>query len=163
MKKIGILSDTHGFIDDKIIHFFADCDEIWHAGDIGNVEIFKKIKNNVILAVIGNIDSKSLKYDYPEFHFFKCENHKILIIHIAFQYGKFTKYTENLIKEYSPTILICGHSHILKVYFDNNQNLLIINPGASGNQGFHAVKTAIRLDIDNDNISNLEILELPRS
>lgn len=162
MKKIGILSDTHGFIDEKIVNFFSECNEIWHAGDIGDTSIFNLLDNKIIRAVNGNIDGTIIKLKFPEFDFFECENHKVLITHIAIQYGKYNKYTEKLIQKYSPSILVCGHSHILKVYYDKKNNFLFINPGAAGKQGFHVVRTAIRMNIDKDKISDLEIIELPK-
>lgn len=162
MKKIGILSDTHGFIDNKIVHFFSLCDEIWHAGDIGDISIFDNFENKRIRAVNGNIDATNIKSEFPNFLNFDCERHKVVITHIAIQNGHYNKYTENLIKTISPSILVCGHSHILKVFFDKKNNLLFINPGASGKQGFQIVRTAIRLNIEQNKISDLEILELPR-
>ena len=162
MKKIGILSDTHGFIDEKIVNFFSECNEIWHAGDIGDISIFNHFENKTIRAVNGNIDGTNIKSEYPNFQIFDCENHKVLITHIAIQSGRYNDSTKNLINKYSPTVLICGHSHILKVFFDKKNNLLFINPGAAGKQGFHVVRTAIRLIIEKDKIRDLEILELPR-
>lgn len=162
MKKIGILSDTHGFIDDGIINFFKDCDEVWHAGDIGEILIFNHFENKTIRAVNGNIDGTKIKFEFPDFLTFECENHKVIITHIAIQSGRYNKFTDSLIRKYSPTILLCGHSHILKVFFDKNHNLLFINPGAAGKQGFHVVRTAIRLIIDKAQIRDLEIIELPR-
>lgn len=162
MKKIGILSDTHGFVDDKIVNFFSNCDEIWHAGDIGEISLDNIFRSKIVRAVNGNIDGANIKSEYPSFVSFECEDHKVLITHIAIQKGRYNKYSESLIKKIVPSIFICGHSHILKVFFDKEHNLLFINPGASGKQGFHVIRTAVRLSINKENITDFEIFELPR-
>ena len=162
--KIGLLSDTHSIIDKRILKFFKNCDEIWHAGDIGTIktlELLEKFKK--IRAVYGNIDNHQIRKEVNEFLLLKYEKLVILIIHIAGKPPKFNKLTYNLIKKHKPNILICGHSHILKIHRDKENDILIINPGASGNVGFHKFKTAIRFNIINSNIKNLEIIELKRN
>ncbi len=162
--KIGLLSDTHSIIDKRILKFFENCDEIWHAGDIGTIktlELLEKFKK--IRAVYGNIDNHQIRKEVNEFLLLKYEKLVILIIHIAGKPPKYNKITYNLIKKHKPNILICGHSHILKIHRDKENDILIINPGASGNVGFHKFKTAIRFNIINSNIKNLEIIELKRN
>ena len=162
--KIGLLSDTHSIIDKRILKFFENCDEIWHAGDIGTIktlELLEKFKK--IRAVYGNIDNHQIRKEVNEFLLLKYEKLVILIIHIAGKPPKYNKITYNLIKKHKPNMLICGHSHILKIHRDKENDILIINPGASGNIGFHKFKTAIRFNIINSNIKNLEIIELKRN
>ena len=162
--KIGLLSDTHSIIDKRILKFFENCDEIWHAGDIGTIKTLESIENfKKIRAVYGNIDNHQIRKEVNEFLLLKYEKLVILIIHIAGKPPKYNKITYNLIKKHKPNILICGHSHILKIHRDKENDILIINPGASGNLGFHKFKTAIRFNIINSNIKNLEIIELKRN
>ena len=162
--KIGLLSDTHSIIDTRILKFFKNCDEIWHAGDIGNMKTLESLeKFKKTRAVYGNIDNHQIRKEVNEFLLLKFEKLVILIIHIAGKPPKYNKITYNLIKKHNPNILICGHSHILKIHRDKENNILIINPGASGNIGFHKFKTAIRFNIINSNIKNLKIIELKRN
>ena len=162
--KIGLLSDTHSIIDKRILKFFKNCDEIWHAGDIGTIKTLESLeKFKKIRAVYGNIDNHQIRKEVNEFLLLKYEKLVILIIHIAGKPPKYNKITYNLIKKHKPNILICGHSHILKIHRDKENDILIINPGASGNIGFHKFKTAIRFNIINSNIKNLEIIELKRN
>ena len=162
--KIGLLSDTHSIIDKRILKFFENCDEIWHAGDIGTIKTLESLeKFKKIRAVYGNIDNHQIRKEINEFLLLKYEKLVILIIHIAGKPPKYNKITYNLIKKHKPNILICGHSHILKIHRDKENDILIINPGASGNLGFHKFKTAIRFNIINSNIKNLEIIELKRN
>ena len=162
--KIGLLSDTHSIIDKRILKFFENCDEIWHAGDIGTIKTLESLeKFKKIRAVYGNIDNHQIRKEVNEFLLLKYEKLVILIIHIAGKPPKYNKITYNLIKKHNPNILICGHSHILKIHRDKENNILIINPGASGNIGFHKFKTAIRFNIINSNIKNLKIIELKRN
>jgi len=162
--KIGLLSDTHSIIDKRILKFFKNCDEIWHAGDIGNMKTLESLKKfKKTRAVYGNIDNHQIRKEVNEFLLLKFEKLVILIIHIAGKPPKYNKITYNLIKKHNPNILICGHSHILKIHRDKENNILIINPGASGNIGFHKFKTAIRFNIINSNIKNLKIIELKRN
>ena len=162
--KIGLLSDTHSIIDKRILKFFENCDEIWHAGDIGTIKTLESLeKFKKIRAVYGNIDNHQIRKEVNEFLLLKYEKLVILIIHIAGKPPKYNKITYNLIKKHKPNMLICGHSHILKIHRDKENDILIINPGASGNIGFHKFKTAIRFNIINSNIKNLEIIELKRN
>ena len=162
--KIGLLSDTHSIIDKRILKFFENCDEIWHAGDIGTIKTLESLeKFKKIRAVYGNIDNHQIRKEVNEFLLLKYEKLVILIIHIAGKPPKYNKLTYNLIKKHKPNILVCGHSHILKIHRDKENDILIINPGASGNVGFHKFKTAIRFNIINSNIKNLEIIELKRN
>ena len=162
--KIGLLSDTHSIIDKRILKFFKNCDEIWHAGDIGNIKTLESLeKFKKTRAVYRNIDNHQIRKEVNEFLLLKFEKLVILIIHIAGKPPKYNKITYNLIKKHNPNILICGHSHILKIHRDKENNILIINPGASGNIGFHKFKTAIRFNIINSNIKNLKIIELKRN
>ena len=162
--KIGLLSDTHSIIDKRILKFFENSDEIWHAGDIGTIKTLESLeKFKKIRAVYGNIDNHQIRKEVNEFLLLKYEKLVILIIHIAGKPPKYNKITYNLIKKHKPNILICGHSHILKIHRDKENDILIINPGASGNVGFHKFKTAIRFNIINSNIKNLEIIELKRN
>jgi hypothetical protein len=162
--KIGLLSDTHSIIDKRILKFFENCDEIWHAGDIGTIKTLESLeKFKKIRAVYGNIDNHQIRREVNEFLLLKYEKLVILITHIAGKPPKYNKLTYNLIKKHKPNILVCGHSHILKIHRDKENDILIINPGASGNVGFHKFKTAIRFNIINSNIKNLEIIELKRN
>ncbi len=159
--KIGIISDTHSYLDKQVLHYFKDVDEIWHAGDIGNLEITNTLAQvKKLRAVFGNIDNAEARMQFAKFESFSIENCKILIIHIAGSFGKYNKETQDLIKEHQPNILVCGHSHIVKVANDIKYNLLYINPGAAGIHGFHKVKTIIRFEIENGKPKNMELIEL---
>jgi len=164
MKKIGLLSDTHGYIDEKIIDFFKDCDEIWHAGDIGDIEIADKINLiKPLKAVFGNIDGQDVRVVYPKVQSFKCEELNVLMTHIGGYPGKYEKSMREMIEKLKPNLFISGHSHILKVIYDDKNGLLHINPGASGKSGLHKLQTAVRFMIDKKDIKNLEVFEKPRS
>ena len=159
--KILILSDTHGHLDDRIIYYAKKVDEIWHAGDIGSIELIKYLKKNVkVKAVYGNIDEKKTRSTFSEYLFFRCEKISILLIHIAGKPLYYNKKTNVLINQYKPKILVCGHSHILKVINDKKNNLLYINPGAAGKFGFHKKRTMIKLEIINKDLKKLEVIEL---
>ena len=161
MKKIGLLSDTHGYIDDRILHHLSACDEIWHAGDIGSLEITDKLAAlKPLKAVYGNIDDAKTRTVFPEFLFWKVEGLNILLIHIAGAFGKYTAQVASLVKDYKPDILICGHSHILKVAKDHRFNVLYLNPGAAGKHGFHPIRTMLRFDLDLGKIKNAAVIEL---
>ena len=158
--KIGIISDTHNFLPDESINHLHICDEIWHAGDIGSIKILEQLENiKRTRAVYGNIDNDIIKQDLEEFIVFQVEDIKILLIHIAGKPPHYNKKTLKLIKKYKPKILICGHSHILKIMKDDVNNILVINPGALGKIGFHKKKTMVRIDIDRSKISNVEVIE----
>lgn len=161
--KIGVISDTHGSLEAKFLDFFKDCDQIWHAGDIGDWELVEKLKTIAeVKAVFGNIDGRSVRAQIPEYQIFIAGGKRILMIHIGGYPGKYQPKLRALIHQYHPDIYVCGHSHILKVIYDHQYQLLHINPGAAGNNGFHKIKTAIRFDIQNDTIENLQILEVDR-
>ncbi len=165
MKKIGVISDTHGFLDKKFIEFFEGCDQVWHAGDIGSIDVLTDLKSlfPAVYAVYGNIDDWTVRTEVPEFQKFPVEGKKIMITHICGTPLKYNTIVREQILEYNPDILVCGHSHILKVQFDQKNNLLFMNPGAAGLSGFHKVRTALRFIIDGDEIKDLKVLELPRS
>lgn len=163
MIKIGVISDTHGLLDNKISDFLETCDEIWHAGDIGKIEIYDRLSAwKPLKAVYGNIDDHTIRRTIPETLRFKCENKNVLITHIAGYPNKYYHHIYEMLKDEKIDILVCGHSHILKVMYDKKHNHLHINPGAAGKNGFHKFRTAIRFDISGNDISNMEILELPR-
>jgi putative phosphoesterase len=160
VKRIGLLSDSHGDLEPKLLEHFKDCDEIWHAGDWGSgvteqLEGFKPLRG-----VYGNIDGTFIRNIYPEILFFEIEKLKVLIIHIGGYPPLYTNNLNKLLDKYNPDLFICGHSHILKVINDSDRKLLHINPGAAGKSGFHIMKTAIRFKVDNGTISNLEVIEL---
>lgn len=161
MKKIGLLSDTHGDLDPKIFHYFKEVDEIWHGGDVGSLEVIEKLRKfKPLRGVYGNIDDQKIRQELPLFDVFHCEEIKVLITHIAGKPGKYTSNAFPLIQEHRPRLFICGHSHILLVQQDPRFNMLWMNPGACGNKGFHKVKTLLRFEIDGDKIQNLEAIEL---
>ncbi len=163
MKKIGIISDTHSHLTNQIFSFFKNVDQIWHAGDIGNIQIARKLQQfKNFKAVFGNIDNHNIRTLYPENLRFTIERLDVWITHIGGYPGKYDKRVKPQIFNNPPDIFISGHSHILKIINDEKLNLLHINPGAFGFFGFHKVRTAIRLVLDNKNIRDLEILELPK-
>lgn len=164
MKKIGLLSDTHGFLDEKTLNHLRDCDEIWHAGDLGPGLIMEKLKKLCPLRIVwGNIDDSILRKEIPEIEFFNCEGFEVLMIHIAGKFESYTPQVRELITKHKPKILVCGHSHILKIANDKKYNLLYLNPGAAGIYGFHKVRTLVRFDVENNNISNMRIVEMTKS
>jgi uncharacterized protein len=164
MTRIGLLSDTHSSMNPRILEFFSDCDEIWHAGDIGNLETADSLSAfKTFRAVYGNIDGAMLRAAYPKNLVFHCEDVKVLITHIGGYPGKYEKETRLLIEQEKPTLFICGHSHILKVMFDKKYELLHINPGAAGNSGFHHLITCVKFVIDGKNIRDLEVFEKQRN
>ncbi len=163
MIKVGIVSDTHGHTDDKLLKFFEGCGEIWHCGDIGTVAVIAALETVApVIAVHGNIDGTETRWNNPLFQSFKIEEVSVLITHIGGYPGKYSPEARILIEKYKPKIFLAGHSHILKVIPDRKNDLLFINPGAAGISGFHLVRTAIRLTIDGDKIKDLEVAEWPR-
>lgn len=163
MRKIGLLSDTHGHWDDKLLSFFIECDEIWHAGDIGSLDVADKISAfKFFRAVHGNIDDHKLRIEYPKFQRFRCEDVDVFITHIGGTPSRYESTIVPIIDANPPTLFICGHSHILKVMFDKKHNFLYMNPGAAGIHGFHHFRTAIRFVIDGSEIKDLEVLEIPK-
>lgn len=160
MKKIGIISDTHGYLSPEVFAHFADCDEVWHAGDFGTgvadkLEAFKPLKG-----VYGNIDGNEIRKQFPEQLVFYCEEVKVMLRHIGGYPPKYNKETLEEIRIHKPQLFIDGHSHILKVMYDSKNHCLHINPGAAGKQGWHKVKTLIRIDISGNEISNCRVIEL---
>ncbi|NLP58929.1 metallophosphoesterase [Lutibacter sp. B1] len=163
MKKIVLLSDTHGYIDDQILKFIKQADEVWHAGDIGTIEVADTIANlKPLRAVYGNIDGKLIRAEYPLDTKFIIEDVSVWITHIGGYPNKYDFRVREELAKNPPKLFICGHSHILKVIFDKKLNILHMNPGAAGKQGFHNVRTMLRFEIDKGAISNLEIIELEK-
>lgn len=161
--KVGIISDTHGYIHKGVTEFLKPCDEIWHCGDIGSMEIIEHFQSIApIRAVYGNIDGGVLRKVFTEFQLFQTAGIKVLMTHIGGYPGKYAPGIEQMIKKERPFIFICGHSHILKVMFDKKNQCLHINPGAAGKYGFHPMITAIRLDINNQKPENLEVYEFTK-
>lgn len=161
MKQIGLLSDTHSYWDERFNQYFAGCDEIWHAGDIGSLEVIERLnKIGSVRAVYGNIDGQNIRTVFPEVNRFTIENTTVLMKHIGGYPGKYDKSVKHLLLEDPPQLFISGHSHILKVLFDKKLNLLHINPGAAGKYGFHTIRTIVRFKIDNGNFTDLEVIEL---
>ena len=157
--KIGILSDTHGAFDEKLSGFLAEVDELWHAGDIGSLELADRIAEfKPLVAVYGNIDDHRVRTVYPKFRHFTCEGVSVLMTHIGGYPGRYDPEARKYIERVSPDIFISGHSHILKVMNDPRYGLLHINPGAAG-YGYQKIRTAVRLEIDQGNIHSLEVAE----
>lgn len=163
MKKIGLISDTHGTFDKCLQEFLSDTDEIWHAGDIGSMEAADKISAfKPLKAVYGNIDGGVMRRVFKRFEYFDCEGVSILMTHIGGYPGHYDKTAFEKILQYRPTVFICGHSHILKIIYDKKNGVLHLNPGAAGTYGFHNVRTALRFVIDGTQIRDMEIGEWPR-
>ena len=160
--KIGLLSDTHGYVDPKIFDHFNSCDEIWHAGDIGDLSVVNKLETfRPLRAVYENIDDKDLQIRFPEDLFFNCQGTTVWMTHIGGAPPNYNSRVKKILKAQTPHIFICGHSHILRIAKDsNNQGMLYINPGAAGNQGFHRTKTLVRFEILENGIKNMEVIEL---
>jgi len=174
MRRIGIISDTHGWLDPQVLSHFKGCDEIWHAGDFGNIAIAEQLAGNFasisnsnsllpnsnIKGVYGNIDGQDVRTVFPEKLFFNCEDVKIFMVHIGGYPGRYAPGIKNEIITHKPNLFISGHSHILKVMYDDKLNCLHINPGAAGRQGWQVVRTVIRLVIDGNNMKDCEVIEL---
>ncbi len=161
MKRIGILSDTHGLWDDRYALYFKDCDEIWHAGDIGDYSIIERLSDIAhVRAVAGNIDHGEVRRKCKELEIFNVEDVKVLLTHIGGYPGKWSKGMKNILKEENIKLMVDGHSHLLKIMYDPELKLLHINPGAAGNQGWQKVSTLVRLLIDGDDMRDCEIIEL---
>lgn len=159
--KILLLSDTHGHIDDRILTYAKEADEIWHAGDIGDLKVTDALKGIAPLkAVYGNIDSAAIRKEFPLNQRFLCEKVDVWITHIGGYPGKYSPAIRAEIKQNPPKLFISGHSHILKVMFDKSLNLLHMNPGAVGKYGFHKIRTMLRFKIEEDKIFDLEVIEL---
>lgn len=161
MKKILLLSDTHSHIDDTILKYVDQADEVWHAGDIGDLIVTDTLKKHRLLrAVFGNIDDDKARMEFPLHNRFMCENVDVWITHIGGYPGKYNPNIKDEITKNPPKLFISGHSHILKVMFDKKLNLLHMNPGACGVHGFHQVRTMLRFVIDGDKIKDLEVIEI---
>ena len=161
MKRIGLLSDTHGHWDERYARHFAECDEVWHAGDIGSLEVAERFEAfRPFRAVRGNIDGRDIRLRYPEVNRFTIEGADVLIKHIGGYPGNYDASIRSTLRATPPTLFISGHSHILKVMHDPRLNILHINPGAAGIHGFHKVRTLVRFTIDNGAFSDLEVIEL---
>ncbi len=163
MKRIGVLSDTHGFIHERLFQFFEKADEIWHAGDIGSINTADQLSEwKTLRAVYGNIDGQDVRSVYPQHLRFMCEEVDVWITHIGGYPGRYDQYVKPEIFNHPPKLFICGHSHYLKVIYDQKLGFLHINPGAAGYMGFHKVCTAVRFIIDGNEIRDLEVWEIPR-
>lgn len=163
MKRIGLMSDTHGYVDPAIFKYFEAVDEIWHAGDVGSMEVIEKLEAfKPVRGVFGNIDDHEVRAAWPKFNRFECEGLDVLITHIGGRPYKYSKDAYIEFQKKTPDVFVCGHSHILLVQFDKNINAMWLNPGACGYKGFHKVKTILRFEIDNGEIKNMEAIELGR-
>lgn len=161
MTKIGLLSDTHNYLDQAVFKYFETCDEIWHAGDFGSIEIVDTLTAfKPFRGVYGNIDGKDVRLACPEHLRFTCDAVEVWMTHIGGYPGKYARQVKEEIVTNPPKLFICGHSHILKVQYDPKLNLLHLNPGAAGKQGWQTVRTLMRFDINGAKIENLEVIEL---
>lgn len=161
MTRIGLISDTHGYLDDAVFKHFANCDEIWHAGDFGTLELAEKLAAfKPLRGVYGNIDGPDIRQTYPENLRFMCEDVDVWMTHIGGYPDKYSPAVKRTIYTKPPALFISGHSHILKVIFDKKINCLHLNPGAAGKQGWHKIKTLIKFCISGNKIHNLEVIEL---
>ena len=164
MKNIGLISDTHSYLHPKIFEYFIECDEIWHAGDVGNASIIDELaKFKTIRAVYGNIDGQEIRKVCPKNQRFICEEVDVWITHIGGYPDRYSSDVREDIKKNPPNLFISGHSHILKVMYDKKLNLLHMNPGAAGKYGIHKLITMLRFSIDGKEIKNLEVIELPKN
>ncbi len=161
MTRIGLLSDTHGYLDESVFQHFEKCDEIWHGGDFGSANVAERLAAfKPLRGVYGNIDGQDIRSLYPEASTFVCESVKVLIVHIGGYPNKYSPLAKAAIIEHKPKLFISGHSHILKVMYDQKFECLHMNPGAAGKQGWHKVRTLIRFAIDGTEIKNCEVIEL---
>ena len=161
MTKILLLSDSHSYIDERILNYAKNADEIWHAGDFGSTAIIEELqKLRPLKGVYGNIDDAKIRAEFPEVLRFTCEEVDVLMIHIGGYPGKYTALTQKEIAEKSPDLFISGHSHILKAMYDDKNKQLHLNPGACGKSGWHKVRTMMRFEIDGKEVKHLEVIEL---
>lgn len=161
MKKIGLLSDTHGYWDERYVRYFEPCDEIWHAGDIGSLEVADRLAAlRPLRAVYGNIDGRELRLRFPQTLRFEVEGAEVLMKHIGGYPGNYDPSVRGSLFTRPPQLFVSGHSHILKVKYDKTLSMLHINPGAAGKQGFHRVRTLVRFAIEAGRFSDLEVIEL---
>ena len=163
MKRIGLLSDTHSHLGEDVIKHLQDCDEIWHGGDFGSEEVAEKLRQLAPLkGVYGNIDGQYIRSAFPENNLFQTEGALILMRHICGSPPKYNEECRKLLVTHQPKLLVCGHSHILRIQFDPSRNCLYMNPGAAGKQGWHKVRTLIRFIIDGADFRDCKVVELPR-
>lgn len=161
MKRIGLISDTHGFLHPAVLDYFQSCDEVWHAGDFGSGVAEQLSDCKKLVGVYGNIDDNALRKVFPEQQIFYCEEVKVMMRHIGGYPPKYNPQTTKELLIHRPQLFIAGHSHILKIMFDDKLQCLHINPGAAGNQGWHKVKTLVTLEIDGSDLKNCKLIELP--
>ncbi len=159
---IGLISDTHGYLDEAVFEHFKNCDEIWHAGDIGRLEIIDKLYNfKPTRFVFGNIDTKEIQWKVPENQHFTLEGFDVWMTHIGGSPPNYNPAVKKVFKEQIPDIFVCGHSHILRVKRDESRdNMLFMNPGAAGREGFHKIRTLLRFELNDKKITNFEVIEL---
>lgn len=163
MKRIGLLSDTHSYWDERYAHYFEPCDELWHAGDIGSMEIVEKLQAiKPLRAVYGNCDGYPLRYQFGPTLYFEEEGVKVLLTHIGGYPGRYAPEILSALNRFKPNLFVCGHSHIAKVMFDQQRQMLCVNPGAAGKQGFHTVRTLMRFELNQAKIEHLELIELSK-
>jgi putative phosphoesterase len=160
LPRIGLISDTHSYLDPGVFEHFQKCDEIWHAGDFGDGVAEQLASFKMLRGVYGNIDGQKIRNDYPEELFFDCDGIQVLMIHIGGSPQYYYPQAKKFIEQKRPGLFICGHSHILKVMQDKNHNMLYMNPGAAGRQGFHKMRTILRFEINGGKIEKLEVIEL---
>lgn len=161
MKRIGLLSDTHGFLDESIVRHFQSCDEIWHAGDFGSADIADELaKAKPLRAVFGNIDSQAIRIRFPEELIFTCEEVGVFMTHIGGTPSRYASGVKAKLAALRPKLFICGHSHILRISYDQNLSCLYMNPGAAGKQGWHKMRTIVRFVVDGNELRNCEVIEL---
>jgi putative phosphoesterase len=161
MTKIGLISDTHGYLDEAVFRHFATCDEIWHGGDFGSMEVVKALQAfRPLKGVYGNIDGADIRALFPETLRFKCEEVEVVMTHIGGYPGRYSPLIKKELFDTPPQLFICGHSHILKVIFDEKIQCLHMNPGAAGKQGWHKVRTVIRFEVDGKVMKHCEVIEL---
>lgn len=161
MTRIGLISDTHHYLDESVFEHFKDCDEVWHAGDFGTAELAGKIQEKKSLkGVYGNIDGQDIRKEFPEQLVFMCEDVKVMMRHIGGYPPRYNPATKKELMIHKPQLFISGHSHILKIMYDDKLNCLHMNPGAAGKQGWHQVRTIIRFVIDGKEMRDAEVIEL---
>jgi putative phosphoesterase len=159
--KVGLLSDTHSYLDPKVFEYFADCDEVWHGGDVGDESLLDQLEAfKPLRGVYGNIDDTAVRRRLPLNLDFEVEGLRVFITHIGGYPGRYTPRVRKLLDEKKPGLYICGHSHILKVMMDKKRHCLHMNPGACGKHGFHHMRTLLRFDVEKGRIENLEVIEL---
>ncbi len=163
MTRIGLLSDTHSYLDKRVFEYFADVDEIWHAGDIGSFEVLQKLRMfKPTRAVYGNMDGGDVRYSLSEFYRFRVEEVNVLMTHIGGYPGHYNPWLLPMFQKETPQLFVCGHSHILKVQYDQTWKMLTMNPGAAGLEGWQTVQTLLRFSIDEAEIKDLEVVEMAK-